>query len=186
MILRSARAGPGTSRALAARARETLATLAGALPTRDAIRPAEIILRVCGSIGGWLLFLTHALVIAVLPQADRGSEGLWIGTTALALLNALGILLLGFGLPWRSSLRWLGVVAIPLSAFAIWGLVPFFLATTLAGEPLCPASLGAACSEPRAIDRAWPVLQLAVLAAASLRACQYWRSVEAPSAATAS
>jgi hypothetical protein len=144
------------------------------------MRPAEIILRVCGSIGGWLLFVTHALVIAVLPQADRGSEGLWIGTTVLALLNALGILLLGLGLPWRSSLRWFGVAALPLSALAIWGLIPIFLETTLAGEPLCPADLGAACSETRGVDRAWPVLQLVVLTAAAVRACQYWRPEASP------
>jgi hypothetical protein len=148
------------------------------------MRPAEIILRICGSIGGWLLFVTHALVIAVLPQADRGSEGLWIGTTVLALLNGLGILLLGLGLPWRESLRWFSVAALPLAALGIWGLIPFFAATTLGGEPLCPLLPEAACSEPGVLYRTWPVLQLLVLIAASVRACHYWRPVEASKSAT--
>lgn len=143
--------------------------------------PAEIILRVGSGVGGWLVFIAHALVVAVVPRADCDptSDELWLGTGVLAALSAAALVLLGLGLPWRSSLRWLALPAAALAVYAAAFVVPAVLATSIAGRSLC--SIAGASTDPAAIaatglQRAWPVFQVLVLGFGCAQAARFWRT----------
>jgi hypothetical protein len=151
---------------------------------------AEIVLRIGGGLGGWLLFIAHALVIAVVPRADcdPASDEMWIGTLALAAVTvgAVPLLELGMGLPSRESTRWLAVLALPLAGLAAVGVAPALVGTTLDGGPLCaiagalPANPELAARSATGVQRIWPMAQLLVLAACSAQAFRYWRRREPP------
>lgn len=145
---------------------------------------AEIFLRIGGGIGGWIIFFAHALIIAALQQADcdpRDDE-MWKGTLLLAILCAGGALAMGLGLPWRSSLRWFALGTVPLAVYAVLGVLPQLVNTTLSGGSLCaiadrlPEGIDLASYPATTLQRIWPVVQIAVLSGASLQALRYWRA----------
>ena len=145
---------------------------------------AEIILRIGAGIGGWLVFVAHALVIAVLPRADCDprSDELWLGTLVLALLSGAAVALLGLGLRWRQSLRWFAAPAVALAVYAAIGVVPSVAQTSLDGGPLC--AMTAAGSTPidlqsfpaTGLQRSWPPVQLLVLALGCAQGARFWRA----------
>jgi hypothetical protein len=142
---------------------------------------AEIILRIGSGIGGWLVFIAHGLVLAVLPRADCDpqSDELWLGTLVLGALSLGGLVLVNLGLRWRHSLRWLAAPALALAVLAATGVAPAVAATTLAGRPLCemtaqPPAL--ALDLPASgLQRAWPIGQLVVLVLGCVQGIRYWR-----------
>lgn len=87
---------------------------------------AEIILRVGVSVGGWLIFLGHALLIAAIPAADcdPSSDEMWRGTLLFGVLAVVAVMSGGVGLLWRDSLRPLAVIAILLALYALFRLAP--------------------------------------------------------------
>jgi ribose/xylose/arabinose/galactoside ABC-type transport system permease subunit len=143
---------------------------------------AEIILRIGTAIGGWLIFIGYALVLAVLDQADCDprSDELWRGTLLFAALGALALVFVGRGLEWSQSIRWFGIPAILLAALAASHIVPAFLDTTLNGQSLCsmagrtPEGVDLAGLQASAIERVWPPSQLAVLLFGVIQAIRYW------------
>ena len=100
---------------------------------------AEIVLRIGASIGGWLIFIGHALTLATLPHADCDptTDSLWRGTILFGLLALLGLAFVGRGLPWRSSIRWFAIPAVVLAILAAWPILGVFSATVLDGASLC-------------------------------------------------
>lgn len=152
---------------------------------------AEIILRIGGAIGGWLVFAGLCLVLAIVPQADctPGSEQLWRGTLLLAGVSFLALIFVGRGLRWAPSLKWLTLPALALAALAAVAIYPGVSTTTLGGTSLC-AITGAASGldldlTPPAstVERLWPVIQLSVLLFGAIQAVRYWRA-SADSSAT--
>lgn len=132
--------------------------------------------------GGWLIFIAHALIIAVVPRAtcDPGSDELWVGTLVLACLSGGAVWLIGLGMRFGNSLRWFAAAAIPLALYAAAGIAPALLDTTLRGAALCgiagalvPGS-DLAAWPATGLQRAWPAVQLGVLAAGSLQGLRYW------------
>ena len=119
----------------------------------------------------------------MVPRADCSDE-LWSVSALFAGLGALGgLVLLPAALRWRSYLRW---CAVP--AAALWVLGGLAAATllgpgSLEGRPLCEAMAGAAPSGAVASiwQRAWPPLQLAVIALCAWQALRYWLPDREPS-----
>ena len=144
---------------------------------------AEIFLRIGGGIGGFIIFFAHALIIAVIRQADcnPASDEMWKGTLFLATLGAGGALALGLGLQWRDSLKWFALGAVPLAAYAVLGVVPGLVSTTFGGASLCaiaetlPAGVELADHPATTVQRVWPVVQLIVLSVGALQALRYWQ-----------
>lgn len=143
---------------------------------------AEIILRIGSGIAGWLVFTGHALVIAALRRADcdPSSDEMWTGTLLLAGVSAGALALVGLGLRWRASLRWLALPAAALALYAAIGIAPALASTSIDGASLCGVTAaGAASSAPAtALQCAWPVAQLAVLAIGCAQGVRYWRTHE--------
>lgn len=150
---------------------------------------AEIVLRLAISVGGWLIFIAHALTIVALLHATcaSGAANAIPGTAFFALLSGLAIAGVGLGLPWRAGIRWLALLALALAAFAAWRVAPAVAATTIAGDGLCgpfessasaggvethPAPLFAAGSSTP-LERLWPLLQLGVFGAGALQALRF-------------
>ena len=142
---------------------------------------AEVILRLGGALGGWLIFVAHGLVIASIPEADCNPDGdaMWKGTLFLGLLDGFGTLLLARGLAWRKSLRWLALPAVPLAIYGCWRIAPAVVFTTLEGASLCrlvdPGAMGLEGLGATPIQRVWPLVQIGVLAMACGSAARYWR-----------
>lgn len=148
---------------------------------------AEIILRIGSAVGGWLIFLAHALTLAVLGQADcdTASDTLWRGTLVLGGLSGLALVMVGGGLRWSRGLRWLALPAAGLAILAVAAILPALTATTLSGDPLC-GTLGTPITPPEraaslplvasAIERGWPPFQLTVLALGLVQAFRTWRA----------
>lgn len=142
--------------------------------------PAEIMFRIAAPLGGWLIFVAHALTPLALTQVecDPIAPGHAPGTAFFAVLSGLALTLVGFGLPWRAGFRWIAYPA-AAAAIAAWKIAPTVSETTLAGIDLCrslassapphfpsPALETSALGRPASgLERAWPVLQLIVLAA---------------------
>ena len=143
---------------------------------------ADIILRIGAAIGGWLIFIGYALVLAVLHQADCDprSDELWRGTLLFAALAALALFFVGRGLQWSESIRWFTLPALVLAALAARDILPALLDTTFHGRPLCeiaartPAGIDLAGFEASSVERAWPPSQLAVLLFGVIQAIRYW------------
>lgn len=145
---------------------------------------AEIILRIGGAIGGWLVFAGLCLVLAIVPQADctPGSEQLWRGTLLFAGVSFLALIFVGRGLQWAPSLKWLTLPALALAALATVAVFPGLSTTTFGGASLC-AITGAASSldlgpehPASTVERLWPVAQLGVLLFGAIQAGRYWRA----------
>jgi len=149
---------------------------------------AEIVLRIGASLGGWLIFVAHALMLSVLHRADCDpfSDTLWRGTLFFALLSALGLSLVPQGLPWRDSLRWLALAAGALAVYASVQLLPAIPASAAGGAPLCQlfatdaSPVAGAPLRASAVERVWSPIQLAVLAAGVWQAARYWRAPAQP------
>ncbi len=142
---------------------------------------AEIILRIGTAIGGWLIFIGHALIIAVLPQADCDptSDQLWRGTLFFGVLSGLALFFVGRGLEWSRALRFFAVPAGLLALYATWQILPAIPTTTIGGASLCaiaqPTSpIGDVGATP--LEQVWPVAQLVVFALGSVQSLRYWRS----------
>lgn len=139
----------------------------------------EIVFRICASLGVWMLLISHALVVATLPSSacPTADPQTWVGTGILAGVCGVGLLLLGVGLRWRQTLRWVAAAALLLVALALRGVLPMLLATTLGGAPLC----GETGVSPTSFERVWPALQTLVLLGGAVQALRYWRPVPAES-----
>ena len=135
---------------------------------------AEIMFRIAAALGGWLIFLGHALTLLTLTrvECDPMSAGQAQGTAVFAVLSALGLTLVGLGLPWREALRWLAYPALGLAAIVAWEIAPALVETTIDGSNLCRSlrpsiSVSGTSVAPgrlaTELERAWPVLQLLVL-----------------------
>jgi hypothetical protein len=148
---------------------------------------AEIILRIGGSIGGWLIFLGLCLTLAVIPEADcdPNSDELWRGTLFFALLAGVGLFFVGRGLAWSAALRWFAMPAGVLALYAGYGILPAFGATSLGGASLCaianPTVSSLSGYDASSLERVWPVVQIAVLAGGIGQAFRYWNAAKAPS-----
>lgn len=149
---------------------------------------AEIILRVGVSVGGWLIYISLALVLAVVPRAtcDPTTDEFWRGTFFFGLLALAGLFCIGQGFQWRESLRWFAVPAVGLSLYAGYVIFPGLTATSLNGESLCfianpnvPTLDG---YEATTIERLWPVMQLVVLGIGVVQSLRYWREPESEEA----
>jgi len=143
---------------------------------------AEIILRIGAAIGGWLIFLGLCLTLSVLPQADCDprSEELWRGTLLFAFVSGLGLLFVARGLEWSRSIRWFALPAAGFALYAANGIAPALIGTSIAGEPLCSIANPVVDSlegfEASGLERAWPIVELAVLAFGVGQATRYWRA----------
>lgn len=147
---------------------------------------AEIILRVVGSIGGWLIFIGYALTLAVLRRVDCDpqSDELWRGTLFFGGVSLLGLAFVGQGLIYRDSIRWFSIPAAGLALYAAIGIFPAFSATTIGAESLCiitnmSAELiggenGLPAIKASTLERGWPVFQMIVLLAGIFQASRYW------------
>lgn len=131
---------------------------------------AEILLRLAIAVGGWLIFIAHALTIVALRHATCAASAI-PGTAFFALLSAIAISGVGLGLPWRAGIRWLALLALALGAFAAWRVAPAVAATTIAGDGLCRPIERAATD----LERLWPVLQLGVFGVGALQALRFAR-----------
>lgn len=155
---------------------------------------AEIVLRLAFAVGGWLIFIGHAVTIAALRHTacDAAAASAIPGTAFFAILSALALAGVGLGLPWRAGIRWLALVGLMLAGFAAWRVAPAVAATTLGGEGLCraveaeaarakgdtdPTQPGAPASATD-LERLWPVLQLGVFAAGALQALRFARPLD--------
>jgi hypothetical protein len=142
---------------------------------------AEVILRVGGAIGGWMILLAHGLVIASIPHADCDprSDEMWLGTLLLGTLDGFGLILLGRGLAWRASLRWFAPPAVALAIYACWVIAPSIAFTTFDGASLCHwvdrPSTAMDVFPATPVQRVWPIFQIAVFLAACGSAARYWR-----------
>ncbi|MEZ4292605.1 MAG: hypothetical protein R3E53_19530 [Myxococcota bacterium] len=150
---------------------------------------AEIVLRLAFAVGGWLIFIGHALTIAALRHAscDPATASPIPGTAFFAVLSALALAGVGLGLPWRAGIRWLAMLGLVLAGFAAWRVAPAVASTTLGGEGLCGAvEAGALQAEDETdpmrpgtgasatdLERLWPVLQLGVFGAGALQALRF-------------
>lgn len=147
---------------------------------------AEIILRIGGAVGGWLIFAGHCLTLAVLPQADcdPGSEELWRGTLLFAAASAVGLIFVGRGLQWAHSLRWLGAASVALALLAGYAVFPGLASTTFGAESLCAIADRSLASldglRASGVERSWPVLQLLVLGFGVAQAARTWLVSLAP------
>jgi hypothetical protein len=151
--------------------------------------PAEIMFRIAAPLGGWLIFVAHALTLLALTQVecDPSAPGHAPGTAFFAVLSGLALTLVGFGLPWRAGFRWIAYPAAALAAIAAWKIAPTVSETTLAGIDLCrslafptpphfpsPALDTSILGRPASsLERAWPVLQLLVLGGAVIQALRH-------------
>ncbi len=150
---------------------------------------AEIVLRLGVAVGGWLIFIAHALTILALRHAacDPASASAIPGTAFLAILSALALAGVGLGLPWRTGIRWLALLGLVLASFAAWRVAPAVAATTIGGDGLCRAgekANGPAAGDTRPtvpqseasatdFERLWPLLQLGVFGAGALQALRF-------------
>ena len=141
---------------------------------------AEVMLRIGGALGAWLILIGHGLILSVLRQADcdPADDELWMGTLIFGVFGGLASLLLGLGLKWRATFRWIAVVAAPLALLALSSVLPAIAATTLGHEPLCgitatelPEGLVAT-----GLQRTWPVVQAVVLGLGLFQMSRYWRA----------
>lgn len=141
--------------------------------------PAEIMFRIAAPLGGWLIFVAHALTLLALTQVDCDpiAPGHAPGTAFFAVLSGLALTLVGFGLPWRAGFRWIAYPAAALAAIAAWKIAPTVSETTLAGIDLCRSLASSAPphipSPASGLERAWPVLQLLVLGGAVIQAFRH-------------
>ena len=142
---------------------------------------AEIMFRIAAALGGWLIFLGHALTLLAITrvECDPMSVGHAQGTAVFAVLSALGLALVGVGLPWREGLRWLAYPALGLAAIAAWEIAPVLVETTIDGANLCRSlrpsigvsgTSGAPGRLATDLERAWPILQLLVLGGGGVQA----------------
>lgn len=142
---------------------------------------ADVIFRIGASLGAWLIFIGHGLTVAVIPQADcdPASDTLWRGTLLLAALSGFALLFAGRGLPWRSSIRWFAAVGVALGLVAAKAVWPGVALATLGGEPLCgiaqPTGPIAPDGLATALERVWPIAQLAVVALGIGQGLRFWR-----------
>lgn len=150
---------------------------------------AEIVLRLAIAVGGWLIFIAHALTILALRHAacDPGSASAIPGTAFFAVLSALALAGVGLGLPWRAGIRWLALLGLVLASFAAWRVAPAVAATTIGGDGLCRVietgnATAAGDTRSRAphgeasatdLERLWPVFQLCVLGAGAFQALRF-------------
>lgn len=146
---------------------------------------AEIILRIGASIGGWLIFLGLCLTLAVIPEADCDpkSDELWRGTLLFALLAGVGLVFVGRGLQWSAALRWFAMPAGALALYAGYGILPAISATSLDGTSLCaianPTVSSLSGYDASSLERAWPIVQIVVLAGGIGQALRYWNAAKA-------
>jgi len=138
---------------------------------------SEIFLRLACGLVGWLLVLSHGLLLAVVPVASCNRE-LFATTLVFAGFAAISaVWLLPAALRFREHLRWSALPAVGLWAWAAWSAWPLLTATTLAGLDACQALAGAPSGEARPatlLERAWAPLQLLVVAACGRQALRYW------------
>ena len=150
---------------------------------------AEIVLRLAIAVGGFLIFIAHALTIVALRHATcaSGAASAIPGTAFFAFLSGLAITGVGVGLPLRAGIRWLALLALALAALAAWRVAPAVAGTTIAGDGLCrpierSASEGgvatrlakpSAAGSATPLERLWPLLQLGVLGAGALQALRF-------------
>lgn len=152
------------------------------------MRFAEVVLRVGASLGAWMIFIAHALTLAVLPQADCDptSATLWRGTLMLGASSALALGFAGSGLPWRESLRWVAALGIGFALWALVAIAPALHGTTISGDALCASLAGvdavttrrAGASAPT-IERLWAPAQCCILAGGMWQGLRYWLSAPA-------
>lgn len=151
--------------------------------------PAEIMFRIAAPLGGWLIFVAHALTLLALTQVDCDpiAPGHAPGTAFFAVLSGLALTLVGFGLPCRAGFRWIAYPAAALAAIAAWKIAPAVSETTLAGIDLCRSLVfstpsqfpspvletGALARPASGLERVWPVLQLLVLGGAVIQAFRH-------------
>ena len=144
---------------------------------------ADIILRIGTSIGGWVIFFGHALLLAVLPRVtncDPGDESLARGTLLMGLLSIAGLIGAGRGLQWAATLRWVAGGALLLSLLG-WRVVLAALATTtLGGDTLCQVTAAAPIeASATTVERLWAPVQLTALALALVQGVRTWRAAQA-------
>jgi hypothetical protein len=140
---------------------------------------AEIILRLGCALVGWLLLFAHGILLGVVPVADCTPE-LWRATLLFALLGGLAAAILPVGLPWRATLRWLALPALPL--LGAGALLAVRLWDGVSGAALCDVL--AEAEEPLSGEpwqRAWAPIQLAVTLACAVQALRFWLPHQSPS-----
>ncbi len=134
---------------------------------------AGLFLRLGCALVSWILAYSHAILLAVVPQADC-SPALWRTTLLFAGLGAAAAALLPLGLPWREWLRWISVPLIPLLLYGAW--VAWTMRAGIEGAALCETLAGVA--EPATGEpwhRAWPPIQLVVTLACTAQCLRFWR-----------
>lgn len=142
---------------------------------------AEIMLRVGVSLGGWLIFISHMLILVAIRYADcdPGSDSMWRGTLLFGVISGVAVAGVGVGLRWKDSIRWLAGIGFLLALLGMRVVVAGVRVATLGGESLCGIghSTGGAIAGPAAtgIERVWPVLQLAIVLLGMGQAILYWR-----------
>ena len=142
---------------------------------------AEIISRLGGAIGGWLIYFGHMLTLSVLAQADCDptSDELWRGTLLFAFVSGIGLVFAGRGLKWAKTLRWVVIPALLLSLLAAKTIVPALLSTTLGEAPLCAIAVPTGPIEgltATSLERIWPIAQTAIILVGVFQATRYWRA----------
>ncbi|MEM7411676.1 MAG: hypothetical protein AAF430_15710 [Myxococcota bacterium] len=143
---------------------------------------AELFLRIGCGLVGWLLIYAHALLLAVVPQADCSRE-LFSTTLLFAVFALVAAGLLQGSLHWRSALRWCLVPVVPLwllglgVAFGLWE-------TAAATAPtLCDALAGnTEVTERAGWERAWVPAQLGAILACAVSGARYWTTPDAKAA----
>ncbi len=140
------------------------------------MRASNIILGIGGSLGGWLVIIGHALILAVIPEVDCvvGARDPWRGTLVMGVLGILSTILVGIGLPWRSGLRWFTIPAVPLLVFALLVVLPYLEVTTGGTHPCAVDGSIDTLAEADVWQRLWPLLQLVFLVGAGWQVVRYW------------
>lgn len=150
---------------------------------------ADIILRIGTSIGGWVIFLGHSLLLSVVPRVTNcspGDESLARGTLLMGVLSLGGLIAAGRGLQWAATLRWLAGIALAVSLLGWPVVIDALQTTTLAGESLCQVTASPAEGVAAVgVERAWAPVQLAALLLGLVQAIRTWRAAAQNPAETA-